>query len=251
VRMQHHPEDGMDIKKEFEFVLSDKSVKGFFHQLRINEFAFQRFESLDAFVKVINDRTTQNYEVKDACLLKLIERIQTTDNKSAGLNLITYLLAPGLQRILYDFFSKGDDLRETWLNLWWQFLQSILNYPILLRPSRVSANLLYETQHRFKGEIISGHFWEKTTERLEDYNLFSIENESSRYRELAAALIEGIDDAGLDKTELDLVISSRVYGESMKMLARKWDMKYRSALQKRLRAEKSLRKYWKMKHEQD
>ena len=241
----------MDIRKEFEFVLSDKSVKDFFNEIRIKESVFHCFESLEAFVRIINDRTRQNFEVKDACLLKLIARIQAAENKSAGLNLITYLLAPGLQRILYSATSKRDNFQETWLGLWWQFLQSVLNYPISLRPSRVSANLLYETQHRAKREIISDHFRENATERLEDHDLASTEDEPSQYEEFAAALIEGIDDFGLDQIELDLVIASRVYGESMKKLAEKWGLKYRTALQKRLRAEKNLRRYWRMKNNQD
>ena len=237
----------MDIKKEFEFVLSDKSMKDFFYQLRKEEPVFQHFESLESLAKTINDRKSQNFKVKDACLLTLIERIQTAENKSSGLNLITYLLAPGLQSILKDSISERDDLREVWLNLWWEFLQSIQNYSLSLRQRKVSANLLYETRHRIIAGKKSENRRQNMTKRIGDSDLATAESESSPYYELASALIEGADDAGLDSVDLDLVIASRIYGGSMKALAERWGLKYRTALQKRSRAEKAIRKYWKLK----
>lgn len=241
----------MDIKKEFAFVLSDKSVKDFFRQLRNNEPAFQRFESLEAFVRTINDRTTQNYEVKDACLLKLIESIQITADKSAGLNLITYLLAPGLQRILYDALSKGDDLRETWLNLWCEFFQSVQHYPLHNRQHKVAANLLFETLRRIKNLTRAEHDWSRRTEPVDYRELKSNENEPSLNFMLATALINGEDKAGLNEIDLDLIISSRVYGESMKSVAQRWKLDYHNALKRRFRAEEHLRNYWQRKLETD
>ena len=238
----------MDIRKEFEFVFSDKSVKDFFQDLKNKNSIFQRFENLETLVRIINDRTAQNFEVKDACLLKLIERIQAAENKSAGLNLITYLFAPGLQRILYEIISKREIFQETWLGLWWQFMQSILNYPISLRPSRVSANLLYETRHRIRDEQRIEYFWQNNIESMGDRDWEAVEDAPSSCFRLASALIEGSDEAGLNEVDKDLVISSRIYGESMKSLAGRLGLDYHNALKRRYRAEKHLRDYWRQKN---
>ena len=245
--MHHQPEDGMDIRKEFEFVLSDKPVKDFFHELRKKGFIFQRFESLETFIRTINDRTAQNFEVKDACLLELIARIQATEDKSAGLNLITYLLAPGLQRILREIVGVNRAAREGWLNLWKEFFQSVQHYPLTNRPHKVAANLLFDTYRRIRNFTQAEQDWRRRIELAEGLELKTDDTEPSPDFRFASALIEGEKNAGLNKIDLDLIISSRVYGESMKSLAKRLGLDYHNALKRRYRAEKHLRIYWRWK----
>ena len=240
----------MDIKKQFETAISEKSVKDFFSGLQNEESVFNNFQSLQEFIDFMAIRVSINANLQDECLLAIVRKIKSSKIQEGGLNLLTYLLAPGLQCILHDIFTNTHDLSENWLNLWWEFFQSIDNYPLDRRQRKVSANLLFDTRHRIIAEKKSERTRQYITERIEDCDLGVAEDEQSPYYKLASSLIEGAEDAGLNRVDRDLVISSRVYNESMKMLAKRWGLKYRTALQKRYRAEKVIRKHWKLKDDE-
>ena len=241
----------MDIKKQFEAALRDKSVRDFYNELQNEEVLFHQFENLQDFIDFMASRASCNEQLQDSSLLAIIRRIQAAEIQEGGLNLLTYLLAPGLQHILRDTFTNIHHLSENWLNLWWEFYQSIVNYPLSLRQRKVSANLLFETRHRITAEKKSESRRQNTTEKMGDFDIAAAEDAPSPYYELASVFLESAEDAGLDRIDKDIVISSRVYDASMKMLAKRWGLKYRTALQKRYRAEKTIREYWRHKHDEN
>ena len=241
----------MDIKKQFKVTLGHKSVRDFYNELQNEEVLFQQFEDLQGFIDFMASRASWNEQLQDSSLLAIIRKIQASEIQEGGLNLLTYLLAPGLQRILRDIFTNISKLSEDWLDLWWAFYLSIENYPVSLRPRKVSVNLLFDTRHRIIAEKKSECMRRNITARMEDYDIAATDDAPSPYYELASVFLESTEDAGLDQIDKDLVISSRVYDTSMKILADRWGLKYRNALQKRYRAEKVIREYWKLKQDED
>ena len=234
----------MDIKKAFDFVPSDRHAKEFFLELRSQNKQFKQFANLQGFTEFMYGSAGKNFALKDACILEIISGIQDADNKAAGLNLITYLLAPGLQNILMRSVFGGGDLEEIWSVLSWEFFQSILHYPTINRPYKIAANLLFDTHHRIRDFIGAQQDWNNGLEPIERYELKIDEEETTLDSRLASALLEGRDHAGLGILDIKLIISSRVYGESMKSLADRLGLSYQNALKRRNRAEKHLRDYW-------
>jgi hypothetical protein len=251
VRLHHHPEDGMDIKKLFDFVPTEQKVNKFFLTLKLKTKVFASFIDLPDFTDFMYGSAGKNFDLKDACLLAIIGGIQTANDKAPGLNLITYLLAPGLQNILKKSLSGGSDIREEWLALWSEFFQIIQRYSLANRPHKVAANLLFDTYHRIKDLKENQQDWMRRIEPVEGHELKTNEEELSSDFRLASALLQGEDDAGLNKIDLDLVISSRVYGEPMKSLAQRLGLNYHNALKRRSRAEDNLRRYWRLKIDTD
>ena len=234
----------MDIKQEFGFVPKDKSTHEFFERLQSENHFFQHFSNLSEYISFMNDSTDHNYDLKDKSMSVIIKKIQASKNKTAGFNLLTYLLAPGLQQILSQVAFDTDELMEDWLSLWAEFSNSLLEYPIELRPQKVAANLLHDTRHRIlvlkKQEMARV----AQTESIENFDHAIPSDTTSPYLKLAASLIEGIDSASLSDLDLDLVTASRVYGESMKDLANRLGLEYWAAFKRRERAEKHIREYW-------
>jgi len=249
--MHHHPEDGMDIKKLFDFVPNDQQVKEFFLTLQRQSEVFNCFVDLPDFAEFMYQSAGKNYDLKDACLLKIIGGIQTADHKQAGLNLITYLLAPGLQNILVKSVFNDDDSTEVWPTLWSELFQSIQRYPLANRPHKVAANLLLDTLNRIRNVRQTENSWLQQKVTIESQEVKTDNDESSSFYQFASALLAGSDCAGLNKIDLDLVISSRVYDESMKSVAQRLGLDYHNALKRRYRAEAHLRSYWRRKIDND
>lgn len=241
----------MDIKILFDFVPKDRHVNKFFMALRQQKEVFNRFADLPDFTKFMYVNAGKNFTIKDACLLAIIEGIQYIDNKTPGLKLITYLLAPGLQNILMKSVSGGEDLKELWSTLSLEFFQSILHYPLINRPHKVAANLLLDTHHRIRIILGTQQEWRSRIEPIEGREMKADEEETIIDSRFASAFLEGEDDAGLNTIDLDLVISSRVYGESMKSLAKRLGLDYHNALKRRNRAEKHIRNYWRGKNDSE
>jgi len=234
----------MDIKRDFGFVPSDKSTHEYFALLQSENHFLRRFSDLSEYISFMNDSTDHNYDLKDKSMSVIIKKIQASKNKTAGFNLLTYLLAPGLQQILSQVAFDIDELMDDWLNLWAELSSSILEYPIELRPQKVAANLLHDTRHRIL--IIKKQESARIaqTESIENHDYAIPSDTTSPYLKLAASLIEGIDSASLSDLDLDLVTASRVYGESMKDLANRLGLEYWAAFKRRERAEKHIREYW-------
>lgn len=234
----------MDIKKEFDFVLNDKSTHELFECMQGENHFVQHFADMTEFISFMNDSSDHNYDLKDNSMLMIIKKIQANENKTTGFNLSTYLLAPGLQQILSQVASYKDELMDDWLNLWAEFSNSLLEYPIELRPRKVAANLLHDTRHRIL--VIKKQEMTRITqtELIEDFDYAIPPDTTSPYSKFAALLIEGIDTVSLSDIDLYLVTASRVYDKSLKELADHLGIEYNSARKRRQRAEKRIREYW-------
>jgi len=236
---------GMDIKKEFSYVLTDKRVKRFFQELQEGNSVFGGFESLSAFIHFMHTPSHLSIPTQNQCLLSIISQIQTSSDQEAGLSLLTYLLSPGLQKILYRNIFAGESAQVKFQSLWWHFYQSIIHYPISNRPQRVAQNLLFDTLRGFLAEQRQYPKLRNNASPDSDTSQeFSVDNISSSIKEIGA-LIEGSDSFGLSAMDRDLVISTRIYEEPMQEIAERWGLNCTTAYHRRKQAEQKLKERWK------
>ncbi len=234
----------MDIKKEFEPSLNSRSVKELFESLIRGEAAFEPFRDLEGFVRFMEVRSEDSYALKDDCLLAIVRHVQSTVNPDAGLCLLTYLLAPGLQAILRDLVVRGNPLMEAWSDLWWAFFQTAMSYPVVRRTSKVAANLLLDTRHRVVKARRDEASLQRQFETLERQD--SGDEPETRHPawDRARTLIDKEDTAGLKDADLTILLGSRVYGLDLKEIAERLGISYEAARKRRQRIERMLRDRW-------
>ena len=198
-------------------------------------------------IEVVNDRTAKNYQVKDECLSALVEKIQKSVDKEAGMILLTYLLASGLQKILRENFKVGDDLQEIWSDVWWTFFQIVERYSTPQYREKVAAILLRLTDKKTKRLRKKNARLADEVAMPEDLVVKTNDIEEQNYLEDDVNIFAEVKLAGLNSSDLDLVITSRVYGESLEDIAKRLGIKYSTVQKRRRRTEQKLRKYFQNK----
>jgi len=233
----------VDIKKEFEPCLSTPSVRILFEILREEE-AFFAFDNIEQFLMTMRKRTLEDFPTQDACLGIIISHIQLNLHAEAGVKLLTYLLAPGLQAILKRLIHSRVELREAWSDLWWRFYQTVMGYPLIRRPHKVAANLIRDTEHKA--------FQSQRAEvdrllRQEPLDNQELASEPSFVNPLfikANRLIDGEEVTGFGEVDIAIVIGTRVYDEDMHDVADRLGISYEAARKRRQRTEKKIRQDW-------
>ena len=234
----------MDIQKDFESCLSTPSVRNLFEILRKEEDAFRAFDCLDLFLATMRNRSLEYFHTQDACLWTLVSHIQSSLHPEAGLSLITYLLAPGLQAILRKLKRNRVELREAWSDLWWGFHQTVMRYPLARRRHKVASNLIMDTQHKV---FRSRQAEVDRLSRLEPLDNHEFTNEPGfddpSYIN-AHRLIDGEEITGFAEADMALVIGTRVYDEDMHDVADRLGISYEAVRKRRQRVEKKIRQQW-------
>jgi len=234
----------MDIRKEFEPSLKTRSVENLFVILNCNEKAFESFQSLNSFIRFMEQPSSDAYDVKDACLLALVCRIQALKESDAGISLLTYLLSPGLQSILRDLILKNNGLMEAWSDLWWAFYQTTMSYPVARRKRKIAANLLLDTRHRVQKSLKTETSLQSQLDSLKYDDPEDVLDEHHTQWDQARSMIEGVDTNGLNATDLAVLLGSRVYGENLKDIAHQLGLTYEAVRKRRQRIERSLKERW-------
>jgi len=237
-------ENAVDIKKDFEPCLSTPSVQNLFKILRKEEDAFRAFDCFELFLTAMRKRSVEDFHTQDACLWTLVSRIQSNPQSEAGLSLLTYLLAPGLQAILRKLIRSGVVLREAWSDLWWGFYQTVMRYPLARRRHKVAANLIMDTQHKV---LRSQQAEADRLSRLEPLDNHEFTNEpgfDDPFYINAHRLIDGEEITGFAEADIALVIGTRVYDEDMHDVADRLGISYEAARKRRQRIEKTIRQQW-------
>jgi len=234
----------MDIKKQFAYVLTDKAVSRFFRELQEEYSVFGGFEDFTEFVQFMRIPSHLSVPKQNQCLLSIISKIQSTKEQEDGLSILTYLLSPGLQKMLYRNMIAGEKAPAKFQSLWWHFFQSINKYPISNRPQRVAQNLLFDTLRGFLQEQRQERRWQNMESTDSNTIQEILSEEKPLHLDDIRAFMQGEDNAGLTEMDRDIVTSSRVYDESMHEIAERWGLENSTAYQRRYRAEKRLNKRW-------
>lgn len=234
----------MDLRKEWESCLRTPEVHAFFLSLQDSEVAFRSFKGLEQFILFMERPSPDSYSLKDTCLWTIIHRIQTTDERTAGLSLLTYLMSKGLQAILRDSVRFDRNQTKAWSDLWWEFLETVLSYPLERRRRKVAANLLLDTRHRvFRSHQIENAL-ASVIEPLEDHEAPIEPRFDDPVYMSAQRLIEGENDEGINHRDIALILGSRVYERDIQDLAEELGLSYDAARKRRQRAEKVIRTRW-------
>jgi|GEM_PF-2200211 len=232
----------MDIKKEFESSLKTRSMQEFFQKLTMENPPLRKFASLTEMIEAVNDKASDNYRLKDACLLSLIKNIQQSVDKEAGLNLLTYLLASGLQRILRDSFRPGDDLGENWSEIWWTFLQMIERFSITTHRKKVAGILLRKTLAQVLKKRARIFDQQSQMSPIEESAVMLDNIVVQHFLTSDNIILEKIKEAEIDSLDFDVIIASRLYGESLEAISRRLGLNYSLIQRRRNRAEQKLKK---------
>ncbi len=105
-------------------------------------------------------------------------------------------------------------------------------------------NLLLDTQKKHIQEWRQDRAWQEA-ESLDSDKIQKIPlEELSPILNDIRNLLQGEDNVGLTEMDKDIVISSRIYDESMQDIAERWGLQNSTAYQRRYRAEKRLNKRW-------
>jgi len=233
----------MDIKKEFRSSLKTRSMQELFQKLRMENPHLRKVASLTEMIEAVNDKSSDNYKLKDGCLLAIITNIQMSVDKEAGLNLLTYLLASGLQRLLRDSFRPGDDLGENWSEIWWTFLQMIERFSITSHRKKVAGILLRKTlaQVLKKRKRIFNQQCQMSP--IKDSAVMLDNIVIQHYLSANDNILEKFKEAGLDSLEWEMVVASRLYNESLDAIAKRLGLNYHTVQKKRKAAELRLKKH--------
>ena len=234
----------MDIKATFAYALTEKAVNRFFQELRYEYEVFGGFKSLADFIHFMHTQSHLSVIKQNQCLLAIIAKIQSTKEQEAGLSLLTYLLSPGLQKMLYRNMIAGEKAPVKFQSLWWHFFQSINKYPISNRPQRVAQNLLLDTLRGFLQEQRQERRWLNMESTDSNTIQEILSGEIPLNLDDIKVFMLGEDNAGLTEMDRDIVTSSRVYDEPMREIAERWSLENSTAYQRRYRAEKRLNKRW-------
>jgi hypothetical protein len=234
----------MDIKKEFEPTLKTKKVQRFFQELLSENQELHRFANLQELIEALNDRTKANYQLKDSYLRAMVVKIQKSVDKEAGLSLLTYVLAPGLQVILRDNFRVGRNLREIWSDLWWSFCQVIEGFSAVDHPQQVAEIILRKTIVRYERNRKKIEQTQVELITIEDYISTISEIETAKYLPEFFGLQDFAKEAGISALDLKIIVGSRTYGESLDILSQRLGMSYSALQKRRKRAEQKLKKYF-------
>ena len=237
----------MDIKKEFEPSLKTESVQRFFQELLVENSGLPSFSSLREMIGAVNDRSSNHYDLNDSWLLAIVGKIQRSSDKEAGMILLTYLLAAGLQKILRENFKVGDDLHQIWSDVWWTFFQIVERYSTSQYREKVAAILLRLTDKKIKRRRKKKARLENEVATPEDLIEKTSNIEEQNFLEDDVNIFDEVKLAGLKPSDLDLVITSRVYGEALEDIAKELGIKYSTVQKRRKRTEQKLRKYFRNK----
>jgi len=234
----------VDIRKEWESYIRNPEVRVLFLKFQDMGGHFRAFENLEAFILFMEKPSPESYSEKDACLWAVVRHIQISEERTAGLSLLTYLMSKGLQAILRDMIRYGMEPRDAWSDLWWKFLETALTYPLERRRKKVAVNLLLDTRHRVFGGRITEMSRSSMIDELEE-NVASIEArfDDPLYQN-AHRLIEGESLVGVDDRDIALVVASRVYAQDLHDLAKESGLSYEAVRKRRQRAEKVIKERW-------
>jgi len=178
-------------------------------------------------------------------LLSIISRIQYTAEKEAGLSLMTYLLSPGLQKLLYSTVPAGEIAQEKLQSLCGYFFHVVNKYPVLKRPNKVALNLMLDTLK----EVLNERRYEQNWQRMESIDspdfMETPPVEISSLLEKIKSFIEGDDSIGMTAEDKELILCSRIYDEPMQEIANRLGLNSTTLYHKRKQAEQKLKDRWK------
>lgn len=217
-------------------------------RIRQRHKALERFTTPQDLVQFLHEQKFQDHQAKDRILQILITEYQQREDQTLSSYLLLILL-PGLTHLFYQFRGRvkavGLDVQELWGEIGWLFFQVLKGYETETRPTRTASTIIGRVKNRLRDWC---HKVQREREALSIYGqevltqkgLFQSESQDLKLKELVQILL---DNEVISKTDLFIILGSRVYGEDLKRLSHTLPFSYESTRKRRQRAEKAIREF--------
>jgi len=174
----------------------------------------------------------------DRVLLALVTRAVERDPLAA--RVLLQLLLPGVRRLARQWWALGDHDERAAAAITAVY-HRILTYPLDRRPGRVAANILMDAAHELRRSVprvVSTPSADPTAYRTPgdaDGQLIPHPAE-----ELAAVLLDAVQDGIIDRADAELIARSRIAGHRVADIAEHRRQRPRTLWDRRQRAEHAL-----------
>lgn len=243
------------IKKYLDNALGSKEFIELYNQIRERHEIIKSFNTPLDLIKFLHDFKQKHYGANDAILRILIYEYQIRGSSHLVFNYLLNILTPGLEAIFYRFRARvlediafdGFDLKSQIRLL---LLDILSNYDLKAKPTKIAVTIMSRIRSRLT-------FWHSKLKRKRE-SLITYEKELSQekpqivssnmeYAESLESAKEKLNSLVkrkiIDEKDSFIILATRVYGKSLKELAKEQGLSY-EALKKRIRrAEQKIRKF--------
>ena len=191
----------------------------------------RRFGDLDALIEFVHER---RHPLASDRVLAALAREAPADELAA--RTLLQAMTPALRRIASTLRHRADadEVASATVAAAWD---KIRTYPYDRRPSRIAANLAFDT---FR--VASSHLSESEGHEPLDETWLLIADVVHHPWELAAVLQDAIRRDEIQREDVDLVIQTRVLGRTLAAVAAEREVSEACLRQRRWRAEQRLTK---------
>jgi hypothetical protein len=220
------------LEREWRRSLADSTVADSLRRWQVAEPALRPFSDVAGALRFL--RASVAGERQDAVLRALVSC--AVDDPAAG-RVVLHALLPGLKRLSARLLMDERDQEELWSALLSAAWERIRRYPIDRRPRRIAANVLLDTMH----DTVSAHH-RRMRDRAElDVSSARLSLPAQETDRDVEALVAGAVRAGaVNAAEAELILRTRIDGESLVSLARTHRTGYDALRLRRRRAERRL-----------
>jgi hypothetical protein len=230
-------------------IKKDPTYGALLQKLQAEDTFLQRFETWADIVAFMREGTSADPR-KDE-VLRPILRAHSEDNDPRWRQILTVIFWPGLGSILRQKQDWADDPDDRWQDILCTFLEVLCRIDLEKRPQRLVQKIFNDTVHRLYDEYqrrhrAMGH--EIPTDELEIERLLGgaehpgfeevdtrdgQEKETAYYRQF-------LDRGTITAGGFEILVSTRVHGESVADFARRNGLSYQAAKKRRRRAERAI-----------
>lgn len=194
--------------------------------------ALRPFTSATELLASLRRRRGDNL-AEDAVLVALLRQ---ADDPLAG-RVVLQALLPGLKRLAGRFLFETGEREELWSLLLAHLWAGIRSYPLERRPRKVAANLLLDAAHATLAELAR----ERRLRAQPPAMALATEAPADRREQEEVVLARAVRAAALSRQEAQLILRSRIEGESLAEIAAEEGVGYDALRMRRRRAELRLR----------
>jgi hypothetical protein len=241
------------IRAELYRELKTEAMQQFFIRQRYKNPLIKPFTSPGALIEYLHDRENPNLKQKNAILGSLIAAHQK-DKNPIWKPLLSIIFWPAIEWVFFRQRNPYTDNDDLFLEVYWAFCEVLWTYPVKKRPHKVASNLKFEVlnlicqqqkknwQHQYISQLA------QQTSRLLKDKILALSTpditawDKPKEEELTKEDYRKLLSSGaITETDYLLLVGTKVYGRSLKELAREHNLSYEAAKKRRQRAERAAR----------
>lgn len=229
--------------------LASQEFVQLFKQLKETNPVLDRFDSAAELIDFLHDFKIEHFQENDEVLTALIKEYQSRNNNHLLYNYFFEILSPGLKSVFYRFKKRVvQDVALEDLDLWNQirlfFLEVLNSYDTRQKPSKVAMTIL----SRLRSHLSVWH----NRLRREQQGVYAYKKEHqdqpysasmAGHSDIKEELNNLVKREIISQEDLNLILSTRIYGYSLKDISQEKAIAYDVLKKRRQRLEKKILKY--------